>query len=72
MGLRLEQYLNDLVAQGHNAMYRSAPMSLSVIWDFFAYDFPRDISSSDPSILSGPGPVPDSVSRIHMGWLAAT
>ncbi len=40
-GSRLEQYLNDLVAQGHNALYRSAPKSLSVIWDFFAYDFPR-------------------------------
>ncbi len=40
-GARLEQYLNDLVAQGHNALYRSAPRSLSVIWDFFAYDFPR-------------------------------
>ena len=40
-GSRLEQYLNDLVAQGHNALYRSAPRSLSVIWDFFAYDFPR-------------------------------
>ena len=40
-GSRLEQYLNDLVAQGHNALYRSAPRSLSVIRDFFAYDFPR-------------------------------
>lgn len=40
-GSRLEQYLNDLVAQGHNALYRSAPRSLSVVWDFFAYDFPR-------------------------------
>ncbi len=40
-GARLEQYLNDLVAQGHNALYRSPPMSVSVIWDFFAYEFPR-------------------------------
>lgn len=40
-GARLEQYLNDLVAQGHNALYRSPPLSLSVIWDFFAYEFPR-------------------------------
>ena len=40
-GNRLELYLNDLVAQGHNALYRSAPRSLSVIWNFFAYDFPR-------------------------------
>ena len=41
-GARLELYLNDLVAQGHNALYRSAPMSLSVVWDFFAFDFPRN------------------------------
>ena len=40
-GGRLEQYLNDLVAQGHNALYRSAPTSLSVVWRFFADDFPR-------------------------------
>jgi uncharacterized membrane protein SpoIIM required for sporulation len=40
-GSRLEQYLNDLVAQGHNALYRSAPRSLSVVWDFFAFEFPR-------------------------------
>lgn len=40
-GARLELYLNDLVAQGHNALYRSAPMSLSVVWDFFTFDFPR-------------------------------
>ncbi len=40
-GGRLEQYLNDLVAQGHNALYRSAPKSLSVVWDFFADEFPR-------------------------------
>lgn len=40
-GARLEQYLNDLVAQGHNALYRSAPTSLSVVWDFFASEFPR-------------------------------
>lgn len=40
-GTRLELYLNDLVAQGHNALYRSAPKSLAVIWNFFAYDFPR-------------------------------
>ncbi len=40
-GARLELYLNDLVAQGHNALYRSAPKSLSVVWNFFAFDFPR-------------------------------
>ena len=40
-GARLEQYLNDLVAQGHNALYRSPPMSLGVVWDFFAFEFPR-------------------------------
>ena len=40
-GARLELYLNDLVAQGHNALYRSPPMSLAVVWDFFAFEFPR-------------------------------
>lgn len=40
-GARLELYLNDLVAQGHNALYRSVPKSLSVFWNFFAYEFPR-------------------------------
>ncbi len=40
-GARLEQYLNDLVAQGHNCLYRSPPQSLWKIWDFFATGFPR-------------------------------
>ncbi len=39
-GARLEQYLNDLVAQGHNCLYRSAPKSLSGIWTFFSVGFP--------------------------------
>lgn len=40
-GSRLEQYLNDLVAQGHNCLYRSPPKSLHVIWEFLAFGFPR-------------------------------
>jgi len=40
-GARLEQYLNDLVAQGHNALYRSAPKSMAAIWEFFTHEFPR-------------------------------
>lgn len=39
-GARLEQYLNDLVAQGHNCLYRTAPKSLSGIWTFFSIGFP--------------------------------
>lgn len=40
-GARLEQYLNDLVAQGHNCLYRSPPQSVRALWDFFAVGFPR-------------------------------
>jgi uncharacterized membrane protein SpoIIM required for sporulation len=40
-GARLEQYLNDLVAQGHNCLYRSPPQSVRAVWDFFAVGFPR-------------------------------
>lgn len=40
-GQRLEQYLNDLVAQGHNCLYRSPPRSLQTIWHFVAAGFPR-------------------------------
>jgi uncharacterized membrane protein SpoIIM required for sporulation len=40
-GARLELYLNDLVAQGHNCLYRSPPQSIAGIWDFFAVGFPR-------------------------------
>lgn len=40
-GARLEQYLNDLVAQGHNCLYRSPPQSARSVWDFFAVGFPR-------------------------------
>ncbi len=39
-GARLEQYLNDLVAQGHNCLYRTAPKSLSGIGTFFSVGFP--------------------------------
>lgn len=40
-GARLEQYLNDLVAQGHSCLYRSPPKSAWALWDFFATGFPR-------------------------------
>lgn len=39
-GARLEQYLNDLVARGHNCLYRSPPHSLSSVRDFLAFGFP--------------------------------
>ncbi len=40
-GARLEQYLNDLVAQGHNCLYRTPPKSLAAVGQFFAFGFPR-------------------------------
>lgn len=40
-GSRLELYLNDLVAQGHNCLYRSPPRSLNTVVDFLIKDFPR-------------------------------
>jgi uncharacterized membrane protein SpoIIM required for sporulation len=40
-GQRLEQYLNDLVAQGHNCLYRSPPQSPDLVWNFLARGFPR-------------------------------
>lgn len=40
-GARLEQYLNDLVAQGHNCLYRSPPQSVRSVWDFFSLGFPQ-------------------------------
>lgn len=39
-GARLEQYLNDLVAQGHNCLYRSPPQSLAGVVDFLSTGFP--------------------------------
>ena len=40
-GMRLEQYLNDLVAQGHNCLYRSPPRSIESAFDFLRSGFPR-------------------------------
>ncbi|MEZ6124783.1 MAG: stage II sporulation protein M [Planctomycetaceae bacterium] len=40
-GARLEQYLNDLVAQGHNCLYRSPPRSLDTVLSFLAGGFPE-------------------------------
>ncbi|MCA9048690.1 MAG: stage II sporulation protein M [Planctomycetaceae bacterium] len=40
-GARLEQYLNDLVAQGHNCLYRSPPRSVDAVLRFLSVGFPR-------------------------------
>jgi uncharacterized membrane protein SpoIIM required for sporulation len=40
-GARLEDYLNDLVAQGHNCLYRSPPTSPVRILEFLIYGFPQ-------------------------------
>ncbi|HIF01175.1 MAG: stage II sporulation protein M [Fuerstiella sp.] len=40
-GARLEQYLNDLVAQGHNCLYRSPPRSLDTALKFLSQGFPQ-------------------------------
>lgn len=39
-GARLEQYLNDLVAQGHNCLYRSPPKSVTAVAEFLGSGFP--------------------------------
>ncbi|MFM7055582.1 MAG: stage II sporulation protein M [Planctomycetota bacterium] len=44
-GARLEAYLNDLVAQGHNCLYRSAPASAVRALEFLVYGFPRLLRS---------------------------
>lgn len=40
-GARLEQYLNDLVAHGHNCLYRAPPRSLDMVVRFLFEGFPR-------------------------------
>ncbi|MDG2128189.1 MAG: stage II sporulation protein M [Fuerstiella sp.] len=40
-GARLEQYLNDLVAQGHNCLYRSPPRSIDTALKFLSHGFPQ-------------------------------
>lgn len=40
-GSRLEQYLNDLVAQGHNCLYRSPPRSVDAALEFLSEGFPK-------------------------------
>lgn len=40
-GARLERYLNDLVAQGHNCLYRSPPRSLGTAGRFLTIGFPQ-------------------------------
>lgn len=36
-------YVNDLVARGHNTFYNRPPSQWRVAWDFLAYDFPRTV-----------------------------
>ena len=40
-GARLERYLNDLVAQGHNCLYRSPPRSINAVGKFLGVGFPQ-------------------------------
>lgn len=40
-GSRLEQYLNDLVARGHNCLYRAPPRSLDTVLKFLSEGFPQ-------------------------------
>lgn len=40
-GSRLEQYLNDLVARGHNCLYRAPPRSLDTVATFLSAGFPQ-------------------------------
>jgi len=44
-GARLEAYLNDLVAQGHNCLYRSPPASAARALEFLIYGFPQLLRS---------------------------
>jgi len=44
-GARLEQYLNDLVARGHNCLYRSPPQSFRTVSRFIAGGFPALLRS---------------------------
>lgn len=50
-GARLEQYLNDLVAQGHNCLYRSPPQTLHSLIAFFSRDFPQLLRRRGGSFL---------------------
>lgn len=54
-GVRLEAYLNDLVAQGHNLLYQSQRMSLREIYRFFAYRFPQLFRQRSQAILLSTG-----------------
>ena len=40
-GSRLEDYLNDLVAGGHNCLYRTSPASLTGVLEYLLTGFPR-------------------------------
>ncbi|MEY3459272.1 MAG: hypothetical protein RL215_2429 [Planctomycetota bacterium] len=49
-GKRLEDYLNDLVAQGHNSLYRSPPASPVKALEFILWDFPQLLRSRGPAL----------------------
>jgi uncharacterized membrane protein SpoIIM required for sporulation len=50
-GARLEQYLNDLVAQGHNCLYRSPPRSVTAMWEFIIAGFPQLLRKRSGSLF---------------------
>jgi uncharacterized membrane protein SpoIIM required for sporulation len=54
-GSRLETYLNALVAQGHNLLYRSPPRTLKQLWHFFARRFPQLVRQRNRVILIASG-----------------
>jgi hypothetical protein len=66
-GARLEQYLNDLVAQGHNCLYRSPPQSVRAVWDFLCGGVPTPAAPPVQAVLSGVGVVPGPVDRFGVG-----
>jgi uncharacterized membrane protein SpoIIM required for sporulation len=54
-GSKLETYLNALVAQGHNLLYRSPPRTLKRLWHFFARRFPQLVRQRYRAILIASG-----------------
>lgn len=54
-GAKLETYLNALVAQGHNLLYRAPPRTLTGLWFFFAQRFPQLVRERFRVILVAAG-----------------
>jgi uncharacterized membrane protein SpoIIM required for sporulation len=48
---RVTQFLNQLVARAHAAVYRGEPLALKRLWDFFRADFPRTFRAAFPFTL---------------------